>query len=178
MPYANRPSRLPNPDRSQGRETPNGFLPLAISASRRKCLVAPRRVAHALIRACTGKRVLLLGVRRRKLNRLPRGARTQQVSSSQALTNFAALRDKDSNVRMAAAHALGTIGPDAKSAIPALEEALGNAEVGVRRQAAIALGRIGAAQAVLPPRGAGRALLASCVGATLAPLRHGQASPP
>jgi HEAT repeat protein len=50
---------------------------------------------------------------------------------------------KDSLVRQNAALALGQIGPDARAAVPALGEALGDSEWAVRRQAALALGHIG-----------------------------------
>jgi len=46
-------------------------------------------------------------------------------------------------VRMAAARALGIIGPEARSAVPALVGALRDKEAGVRWEAAEALGRIG-----------------------------------
>ena len=46
-------------------------------------------------------------------------------------------------VRMAAARSLGTIGPEARGAVPALIGALRDPEAGVRWEAAAALGRIG-----------------------------------
>ena len=50
-----------------------------------------------------------------------------------------------------AALALGQIGPDARDAVPALNEALGDSQWAVRRQAALALGRMGAeARAAIP----------------------------
>src|SRR5689334_13937652 len=60
-----------------------------------------------------------------------------------------ALKDDDRLVRKAAVRALGDIGPDAREAVPALSEILLNdEEASVRRRAAVALGQIGAAQAI------------------------------
>ena len=52
-------------------------------------------------------------------------------------------RPNSTAVRMAAARALGIIGPEARGAIPALVGALRDSEAGVRWEAAAALGRIG-----------------------------------
>jgi HEAT repeat protein len=60
-----------------------------------------------------------------------------------------ALRDTYMPVRKAAVLALGEIGPDAREAAPALGEVLlGDEEAAVRRRAAVALGEIGAVEAV------------------------------
>ncbi|MFH1724305.1 MAG: HEAT repeat domain-containing protein [Elusimicrobiota bacterium] len=62
-----------------------------------------------------------------------------------------ALRDEDADVREDAPRALGSIGPAAKVAVPALAEALGDEDARVRRGAAWALGLIGpAAKATVP----------------------------
>src|SRR5262249_11653801 len=50
---------------------------------------------------------------------------------------------KESSVRTAAARALGQVGPDAKPAIAALDKALRDPDVGVRRQASAALSHVG-----------------------------------
>jgi HEAT repeat protein len=66
----------------------------------------------------------------------------------QALTS--ALAASDTNLRINAAVALGTIGPDSAAAIPALLTAIADmsaGQEGVRQQAAFALGRIGQATA-------------------------------
>ena len=56
---------------------------------------------------------------------------------------IAALKDPDARVRELAAQAIGTIGPDATSAVPALIGLLGNAEEGSRISALIGLTGIG-----------------------------------
>ena len=60
-----------------------------------------------------------------------------------AVPSLIAALKKDALVRQNAALALGQIGPDARDAVPALKEALGDSEWTVRRHAAIALGHIG-----------------------------------
>jgi HEAT repeat protein len=63
----------------------------------------------------------------------------------------AALTDPSFEVREAAFHALGAMGPRARTAVPALLTALEDADVAVRALAAEALGRIGTeARAALP----------------------------
>ena len=62
----------------------------------------------------------------------------------EALTQALA-KDADPLVRRSAALSLGKFGPDAKSALAALEAAVDDANVTVRQNAAWALGRIGAA---------------------------------
>jgi HEAT repeat protein len=52
------------------------------------------------------------------------------------------LRDDNYMTRRAAAAALGSIGPGARAAIPALKAALSDEEVEVRRQAAESLQKI------------------------------------
>src|SRR3954454_959052 len=54
-----------------------------------------------------------------------------------------ALKDRDPDVRKAAAQSLGRIGRDAKAAVPALAAALDDAVVDVRGASALALGRVG-----------------------------------
>jgi hypothetical protein len=62
-----------------------------------------------------------------------------------------ALKDKDKGTRIAAAFALGKIGPAAKDAVPALIEALKDKDRDVRSTAAQALSGIGpAAKAAVP----------------------------
>jgi HEAT repeat protein len=62
-----------------------------------------------------------------------------------------ALGDPDLDLRVAAAMALESIGPDAAPAIPALVKALKDKEGIVRQRAVIALGRIGpAADSAIP----------------------------
>jgi hypothetical protein len=64
---------------------------------------------------------------------------------------IAALKDPDARVRELAAQAIGTIGSDATSAVPALIGLLGNAEEGSRLSALIGLTGIGrAAHEALP----------------------------
>ena len=53
------------------------------------------------------------------------------------------LQDKNGAVRLAAAWALGKIGPDAKTAVPALTKLLKDKRSDVRRAAAFSLGEIG-----------------------------------
>ena len=57
---------------------------------------------------------------------------------------MAALTDGSVQVRKMAASALGEIGPDARQAIPALIQALGDVDEGVRRRVALSLGEMGA----------------------------------
>lgn len=70
-----------------------------------------------------------------------------------------ALRDKNSDRRAGAAHALGLIGVGARTALPGLLDLLKDDDVGVRRQASYAIGRIvppgrsTASVAVTPPAG-------------------------
>jgi hypothetical protein len=54
----------------------------------------------------------------------------------------AALKDKSADRRAGAAYALGLIGSEAKTALPELLELLKDDDVGVRRQASFAIGRI------------------------------------
>jgi HEAT repeat protein len=56
-----------------------------------------------------------------------------------------ALKDREGLVRTEAARALGSIGPEAKSAVPALNAALKDREPLVAREAAEALKRIAGA---------------------------------
>src|SRR5262245_61421376 len=58
------------------------------------------------------------------------------------LTDLLAAR-RPADVRLAAAEALGLIGPEAKAAVPALAAALGDSDRFVRVAAADALGKIG-----------------------------------
>ncbi len=61
------------------------------------------------------------------------------------------LKDRDRYVRMHAVAALGQMGPEARSAVPALTEALADRDESIRQWAAYALGQIGpAARAALP----------------------------
>src|SRR5205823_4227922 len=63
----------------------------------------------------------------------------------------AVLKDGDTSARLAAAAALGDIGPAARDAIPALAEAMKkDTELQVREEAALALGGSGQAAAVPP----------------------------
>jgi HEAT repeat protein len=55
---------------------------------------------------------------------------------------YYAAKDEDKNVRMGAAYALAEIGPDAKTAIPALGEAAKDKEEVVRKAADYALKRL------------------------------------
>jgi HEAT repeat protein len=59
---------------------------------------------------------------------------------------LAALQDSDSRKRMQAAWELGQLGD--KTAIPALEEALGDESIAVVKAALMALGRIGSCEVV------------------------------
>jgi hypothetical protein len=63
-----------------------------------------------------------------------------------ALAN--ALRDPDTEVRWKSAATLGTLGPQAGSAVPALVESLQDRDEVVRRAAAMALGQIGSETAI------------------------------
>jgi HEAT repeat protein len=53
------------------------------------------------------------------------------------------LKDDDPNVRLEAAQQLADMGPDAREAVPVLNNALADADPRVRATAAYALGRIG-----------------------------------
>jgi HEAT repeat protein len=59
-----------------------------------------------------------------------------------------ALKDPDEDARLAAAKALGSMGPKAKPAVPALVQALEDGSAGVRKQAALSLSYIRAKEAV------------------------------
>ncbi len=54
------------------------------------------------------------------------------------------LKDRDMVIRQRAVDALRQLGPEAKSAVPALTAALRDSSCGVRRRAAEALGAVGA----------------------------------
>lgn len=54
----------------------------------------------------------------------------------------AALKDANADRRAGAAYALGQIGPAARPALPALLDLLKDPDVGVRRQASFAVGRV------------------------------------
>jgi HEAT repeat protein len=61
------------------------------------------------------------------------------------------LRDKDTDIRRAAAKQLGEAGPDAKEAVPALVKALKDEDAYVRRFSALALGDIKSDPATVVP---------------------------
>lgn len=64
---------------------------------------------------------------------------------------IAKLKDKDSDVRRAAAKELSELGPDAKSAVPDLSRTLKDRDLFVRRYSAEALGNIGSdAKSAIP----------------------------
>src|SRR5262249_55309033 len=65
---------------------------------------------------------------------------TEDKEARAALLN--GLRDRAAAARLLAADLLGTLGPDARAAIPQLREALRDPDVGVRVAAAEALARI------------------------------------
>ena len=73
------------------------------------------------------------------------GARRNSGNRAVArLALIAALKDRNAQVRLCAAGALGEIGPESKEAIPALSQALKDKDPKVRDQAAKALTKFGA----------------------------------
>ena len=77
--------------------------------------------------------------------------RSREVAAGgRVMLGIGAMTDEDGPIRLAAAVALGKIGPAARSAVPALVQALADPDSRVRGEAAAALGEIGpdAAKAV------------------------------
>lgn len=76
---------------------------------------------------------------------------TTYIEGAEVRELIAKLKDKDSDIRRAAAKELAEVGPEAKPAVPDLIRALGDKDLFVRRYSAEALGNVGPeAKAAIP----------------------------